>query len=178
MADTKVTTYTANRQTFDIYVDGKNGNFFAHVNPNAYREGDRVTDKTLTGLQAKLRKHAKQRTISIPVTLVSEPSWRSSSEELEIEHGFVTGIHAGNDRILYRNEDGESDTIGGSYDGQVCRRLTPEELETTTRIWAERCAAKKAWEVHYDSLKANARTLIDEELKKVPEPQEGPYTDE
>lgn len=176
MAETKITTYTADRQTFDIFVDGKTGEFYAYTvkTPDGQYvdHASRVQDKTLKGLQAKLRKHAKQRSIAVPVTLLKEPSWRSSGEELEIEHGFLTGVHAGNDRLLYRNEAGETDTLGGHYDGQVCRRMTEEQVTEVRRVWKARCDAKNAWETLSEGLSVSGRMLIDEALGKVPEPVE------
>jgi len=151
----KIKTLEIDGSQIEIYAN-EDGDFFAQV------EGrDRVKAPTLKQLERKLRDIKRLNRVKVPITLLKTPSWRSDKQTISFTQGDITGIHASNRALLFKSHDGKSEQLS-SYDGQICRRLTEEEIHHTQSLWEAKVAAEAAWEAHEQSLKVDGHALVRE----------------
>lgn len=158
-----VKTLEVDTRSFEIRVDST-GAFFTTLG------GERIDAVSLKALEARVRKLARQKRVEVPVTLVRKPSWQSDhGKPLEIHHGTVTGIHASNNRTLFKDEQGKTAQIS-SYDGEVCRRLTDVDVARLQEAWQAKHDATEAWEALFQSYRVNEHKLLETAQTAAQEP--------
>ena len=161
MSHTKVKDARIDGVVFPIYVTDT-GDFYTELH-----DRDSLKAPTLKALEEKLRKLQRQQGVRVPVTLLHLPHWNSDKHKpLRVEHGYLYGIHASNDRLLYCSDAGEKQILGSYYDGELCRRLTDAEVEQVQETWAAKVAAENAWERVEESLKVNGAQLLAEAAER------------
>lgn len=136
---------------WDVFVK-ESGKFWCAPEPESpgyYDSNSTLEADSLKKLLEKAREHARKvGRMSIEVTELNTSSWGRRRGEEELQDAVITGIHAGNNNVLYKRV-GETGTQQGSYGGTFLRRLTPEEHEEHKRLRKEEAQAearREAWE--------------------------------
>ena len=154
--DTKLKDFEVDGVKVPIYVLDT-GEFWATLNEGE----DEIKAPTLKALEGKIKTVVRRKRASIAATLVSTPSWRDDEGTLEIEHVTLTGIHATQRAILYRDAKGEAQRLSGyGSDDNLCRRLTEAEVAELTRLWEIKQAAIKQFDDHFQALRINGTLEI------------------
>jgi len=154
--DTKLKDYEVDGVKVPIYVLDT-GEFWASMNEGE----DELKAPTLKALEAKIKTVVRRKRANLPATLVSTPSWRDDEGDLTIEHITLTGIHATQRAILYRDAAGDAQRLGGyGSDDSLCRRLTEAEVAELTRLWEAKQAAVKQFDDHFQTLRINGMVEI------------------
>lgn len=152
----KVKTFDAEGQKWDIFASSE-GDFYVEL-PN--HEGIVKAD-TLKKLEKKLIAMKRENRVNIPVTLIKLPSWHNSNKPIEFTQGSLTGIHARTHNLLFKGDDGTNDQLG-SYDGQICRRLSEGDINHVLALFEAYKDAEQTWEAHLESLKVSGERLVRE----------------
>jgi hypothetical protein len=101
---------------------------------------ERIEAKSLDGLVDKVKriiKHAGR--IAVPVTIRVE-SYDAPPEFRDVD---LIGYNSRSRRPIVKDADGDTDTI---YNGDLCRRLTPEEQAAYIAVWEAKAASEKQLE--------------------------------
>lgn len=137
MSETKLKTETIDGRKVDIYVtDG--GTFKALMDGGSE---ETYAAPALPALMKKVREVVKGQTKEVPAAFVSwesESRWHGGKKKLNVQNLVISGIHAGNDNVLYRHEGQERRNTqqGYRYDNEkFLRRPTPEEVEEITTLY-------------------------------------------
>ena len=124
-------------KSFDVIVL-KDGTFWANLGEDIYDDAQRLHAPSLKKLLEKAREHLrKSNRPAIEATLLERSSWRSEKDV--IVDVLLTGVHAGNGNILYRDQGGTHQ----SYSQHFYRKLTAEEKAEYLRLRREEKEAEK-----------------------------------
>lgn len=160
MSENKVKTINVDGVKVDITVTGS-GMFYAQL------DGEGFQKPTLKELEELMRKMIRNRgKLSIEATLVEiVDGWRHEGK-VEFENIVITGTHAGNNNILYRDANGHTSQLRGYNDGRLCKRLSTDEKKELVALVVARNKATAAVDEWVKGRTINAAKTIDEARKK------------
>lgn len=132
-------------------------------------DDDEISSKTLDKLLARLRSLMRKRKVTekaaLPVTVLGGRGYYYNKEEEKFRHGVVTGIHASNNNILFKQDGGKQGTEQLSGYNNVYRRLTDAEMAEYIKLVRAQEAAREAVE-NWDK---EHRIDVQKELGKIEE---------
>lgn len=125
--DAVVKTLEIDGESFAITVTEK-GEFRCYV------QGDWFYEETLKVLEDRIRKSVRSTVkVKVPATLLTT-HYGAGRKLVPI---VVTGIHAGNQKILYRLENGNNGQTGRYGSENILRALTDVERADIMRLWQD-----------------------------------------
>lgn len=145
----KLLMETIKGKKFEIHV-GDDGRFFS------VDDGSRTEADTLAGLKTKLASGMRRAAVKVEIPVV----WWNNGK---LKRGMFTGIHARNQNLLLREDDGKSEQIS-SWEGSK-KYFPPEHAEQLAELSAASVAAANALEAFTDKYSFDIRY----EIKKIVE---------
>lgn len=150
---TKLKTVQIDTRPFDVYVDDE-GQFFTRW------QGDNIFAPSLKTLEEKLRKTVRAAgRIAVPVSRISD-TWHS--ETPTITHIVLTGVHAGNGNVLYREEGENTVEQIRSFDDEIYQRLTESDIAQFHTLKQAVRTAEEALDTWKTAHKVNPRSLMEQ----------------
>lgn len=158
--DAKVKTVDADGTKFDVYVTSI-GEFYAIV------DGECVKQATLKALEERLRKHVRTHNrVAIDATIVESNGWRGN-DKAEFTDIVITGRHAGNNNVLYREPGDKHTQQLRSHNDDVCVRLSKADRAELSELVKKRTQSREAVERWLKSKRLNAGAAIDAAHKSI-----------
>ena len=105
-------------------------------------EGEWYRSQTLVGLKKIMARAVRKESLGIPATMIEANYRNDQPQSVDIE---ITGIHAGNNNVLFRKagETGASEQL--RY-GKIYRRFSPQEHEQCLKLWKAAQDAERVYE--------------------------------
>ena len=135
--------------------------------------GHTITADTIPALIRALDVHQDRPKVAIPVTRISEPSWKG--REVSFADGVLTGYHSGNGNLIVKWEDRRAPEQATQYDSKVYRRLTKEqraELLSLRKAYDDAEKALQNWKNKYRIDEQQGHAMVSAEAAKVKAEQE------
>lgn len=155
MSDTKLKTETIDGRKVDVYVT-ESGTFRALLD-GSYQ--DSYSASSLQALMKQVREVVKGQTKEVPAAQVEWSDGRGYGSRgkagLLVTKVVISGVHAGNNNILYRHEgqDRRNTQQGSRYGREsFLRRPTEEEIALVTELYKLQTAVERKIEAWHQSL--------------------------
>lgn len=157
MAHTKLKTYTVDGVSFEIEVT-PGGEFAAIV------DGAQMRTNSLKSLEEKIKRHLRTTySIAVPVTFISDEL--DLEDKLKIRQATLTGIHAGNQNVIAKDDKTGMTEQLRYFHGHALRRLTGDEIQAIVALNRAALAAMRAVRDFLEEHEIVPRTVVEDAAK-------------
>ena len=140
---------------FAVAVDELRGTFHATVGER--RLSAHTLDELITRVTTATKVTATR--VAVEATRLGHRRGR------DVEHIVMTGLHASDGRVLYRDAKGHAGKIEGFTD-DVARRLTDAEVAQFKSLVAAKLAADQQFDAFVARVRIDARKVVQEAVSK------------